>query len=67
MHGYKPDKNSEKIELYTEQNCKQYAEHCYLLCWLDILQGRSICRALWDYYKISGHVEGCEMLSEEVT
>ena len=23
-------------------------------------------RALWDYYKISGHVEGCEILSEEV-
>ena len=33
---------------------------------LDILQGRSICRALWDYYKISGHIEGCEILSEEV-
>ena len=32
----------------------------------DILQGRSICRALWDYYKISGHIEGCEILSEEV-
>ena len=32
----------------------------------DILHGRSICRALWDYYKISGHIEGCEILSEEV-
>ena len=32
----------------------------------DILQGRTICRALWDYYKISGHIEGCEILSEEV-
>ena len=30
------------------------------------MQGRSICRALWDYYKISGHIEGCEILSEEV-
>ena len=33
---------------------------------LDILHGRSLCRALWDYYKISGHIEGCEILSEEV-
>ena len=32
----------------------------------DILQGRSICRALWDYYKISGHIESCDMLTEEV-
>ena len=37
-----------------------------ILNFLDILQGRSICRALWDYYKISGHIEGCEILSEEV-
>ena len=77
MYGYKPDRKSDKIIAYTEENCE---------CWLfsltfdgvdnsstvtffplaDILQGRSICRALWDYYKISGHIEGCEILSEEV-
>merc|ERR1719397_53362 len=51
MFGYRPDRKSDKIVTYTEENY--------------ILQGRSICRALWDYYKISGHIEGCEILSEE--
>ncbi len=30
--------------------------------WLNVF----ICRALWDFYKISGHIEGCEILTEEV-
>ena len=47
----------------TEPKCEIEAKELLssvLLCFLtaelfaDILQGRSICRALWDYYKISG-------------
>ena len=67
MYGYKPDTKSAKIMPYTEENCggkdKEFIDKYVIL---DILQGRSICRALWDYYKISGHIEGCDILSEEV-
>ena len=68
MYGYKPDQKTDKIVPYTEENCKnnQMGKVDSDLFCLDILQGRSICRALWDYYKISGHIEGCEILSEEV-
>ena len=68
MYGYKPDKKSDKIVPYTEENCEMDENYNFILIFSssDILQGRSICRALWDYYKISGHIEGCEILSEEV-
>ena len=65
LYGYKPDQKTEKIVPYTEENCEDLQECPTFVC-PDILQGRSICRALWDYYKISGHIEGCEILSEEV-
>ena len=26
--------------------------------YLDIQQGRNICKSLWDFYKIIGHIEG---------
>ena len=29
----------------------------YVALCADIQQGRSICRALYDFYKISGHIE----------
>ena len=68
MYGYKPDQKTDKIVPYTEENCEKIEVNKYNSnsISLDILQGRSICRALWDYYKISGHIEGCEILSEEV-
>ena len=69
MYGYKPDNKSEKILPYTEENCREniLKKSFFILFLSDILQGRSICRALWDYYKISGHIEGCDILSEEVS
>ena len=74
MFGYKPSKKSEKIIAYSEENCRfmfvlipfRLTNIVINSTFSDILQGRSICRALWDYYKISGHIEGCEILSEEV-
>ena len=67
MYGYKPDNKSEKILPYTEENCREsiVTKRIFYFILSDILQGRSICRALWDYYKISGHIEGCDILSEE--
>ena len=68
MYGYKPDIKSDKILPYTEENCGEriLKNSFFYFILSDILQGRSICRALWDYYKISGHIEGCDILSEEV-
>ena len=31
----------------------------------DLEQGRNICKALWDFYKISGHIEGCKVNIED--
>ena len=70
MYGYKPDPKTEHILPYTEENCEAAIPVCRdsnTFLFQDILQGRSICRALWDYYKISGHIQGCEILSDEVT
>ena len=41
-----------------EENCREniLKKSFFILFLSDILQGRSICRALWDYYKISGHI-----------
>ena len=60
MLGYKLDRKSDKIHPYTEDHCRDIItiyQQLYVAPCADIQQGRSICRALYDFYKISGHIE----------